>query len=196
MTPARPAFLDAGQIHGIVSRLGSEISADHPDGVVVVGVLKGGVCFVADLLREITVPCVVDFLALSPFAGERARVRVLKDVGVDVSDLDVVLVEDVVDTGLSSSYVVRLLSSRGARRVWVCSLLDRPGRRIVDVPLRYVGTVAPEDFLVGYGLDAAERYRNLPAISVIDPSRLSEDRSALDAALYGPATYRAAGGGR
>lgn len=177
----------------MVRRLGTEISEDHPEGLVLVGVLKGGVCLVADLLRAITVPVVVDFLALSPYAGEQTRVRVLKDVNLDVRGLDVVLVEDVVDTGLSASYVVRLLEGRLARRVSVCALLDRPARRIVPVPLAYVGVEAPEAFLVGYGLDAGERYRNLPGIHVIDATRLEEDREALERALYQPlATYRSA----
>lgn len=197
MSPERSAFLGTEEIAATVERLAADISGDHPDGVVMVGVLKGGVCLVADLLRSLTVPCVVDFLALSPYAGERARVRVLKDVDLDVRDLNVVLVEDVVDTGLSASYVVQLLSARGARRVSVCTLLDRPGRRIVNVPLRYVGTVAPEDFLVGYGLDAAERYRNLPELWRIEPEHLNTEREQLDAAFYRSlATYRSPGGGR
>ncbi|MDA8295516.1 MAG: phosphoribosyltransferase family protein [Actinomycetota bacterium] len=183
-------FLRAGALAETVARLGAEISADHPDGLVVVGVLKGGVCLVADLLRSITVPCVVDFFALSPYAGERARVRVLKDVDLDVRDLDVLLVEDVVDTGLSASYVLGLLEARGARRVSVCALLDRPQRRIVPLEPTYVGTVAPEDFLVGYGLDAAERYRNVPDLWVVDPSALESDRGAFDGALYPPPGYR------
>ncbi len=189
-------FLGAKALAQTVARLGAEVSADHPDGLVVVGVLKGGVCLVADLLRAITVPCVVDFFALSPYAGERARVRVLKDVDLDVRDLDVVLVEDVVDTGLSATYVLGLLEARGARRVSVCALLDRPARRIVPLAPTYVGIVAPEEFLVGYGLDAAERYRNVPDLWVIDPSGLASDRGGFDRAFYPAAGYRSSPSGR
>ncbi|MCU1489304.1 MAG: hypoxanthine phosphoribosyltransferase [Acidimicrobiaceae bacterium] len=197
MTEAPRAILEPAALAQVVRRLGGEISDDHPEGVVVVGVLKGGVCLVADLLRAVTVPCVVDFLALSPYAGEQTRVRVLKDVNVDVRGLDVVLVEDVVDTGLSAHYVVGLLEARGARRVHVCTLLDRPTHRIVPVPLAYVGLEAPDEFLVGYGLDAAERYRNLPGIHAVDPARLQGDRQALERELYGAtAPYRTGSSGR
>lgn len=175
----------AEEIAELVRRLGAEISADHPEGLALVGVLKGSVCLVADLARAIDVPCVLDFLALSAYAGGSARVRILKDIDIDVRGLDVVLVEDVIDTGLSSGYVVGLLAQRGARRVEVCALLDRPARRILPVPLRYVGAEVPDDFLVGYGLDAAERYRNLPGIHVVDPARLDEERAPVEAALYG-----------
>ena len=189
-------FLSAGQIAGAVERLGAAISADHPGGVVVVGVLKGGAILVADLLRSISVPCVVDFLALSPYADRGTRVRILKDLGLDVTDRDVVLVEGVVDTGLSASYLVRLLGERGAARVSVCALLERPGRRIVPLALAYTGFVAPDAYLVGYGLDARGRYRNLPEIVELagveapagsgdeatgDPARAGD----VAAALYG-----------
>lgn len=186
--------LDAEKIGATVRRLGQAISADHREGLVVIGVLKGGLCFVADLLRSIDVPCVVDFFALSAYAGERARVRVLKDVNVDLAGLDVVLAEDTVDTGLSAHYLIELLRSRGARRVRLCALLDRPQRRIVPLPADYVGLEAPDDFLVGYGLDAAERYRNLPMLATIDPTRLDEERAAYDAFLYqNGATYPKSG---
>lgn len=186
MSAARP-LLDAEALASTVAGLGEQISADHPDGVVLVGVLKGGLCFVADLLRTLSVPCVVDFFALSAYAGEKARVRILKDVNLDVTDLDVVLAEDTVDTGLSAHYLVGMLQARGARRVRLCTLFDRPSRRILPLRADYVGLEAPEDYLVGYGLDAAERYRNLPAVVALDPTRVGEDRKALDAAFYGVA---------
>lgn len=184
MSPPR-TVLDAAEIERTVARLGAAISADHPDGVVIVGVLKGGLCFVADLLRAISVPCVVDFFALSAYAGERARVRILKDVNIDVAGLDVVLAEDTVDTGLSAHYLLDVVRARQARRVRVCALLDRPRRRIVPCPVDYVGIAAPDDFLVGYGLDAAERYRNVPLLAAVDPTRIDEDRTELAAAFYG-----------
>lgn len=177
--------LSAGEIATIVSRLAGEIAADHPEGVVIVGLLKGSVFLVADLVRALNVPCTVDFLALSSYSPGERRVRILKDLDEDVSGLDVIVVADVVDTGLSIRYVVDLLERRGARRVEVCSLLDRPGRRILPVPLRYCGTEITEDFLVGYGLDLADRYRNLPAIHVVDPEGISRERGVMEAALFG-----------
>lgn len=196
MTGEVRRFVSADQIAGAVAGLGAGISADHPDGVVVVGVLKGGAFLVADLLRSITVPCVVDFLALSPYASRGTRVRILKDLDVDVAGRDVVLVEGVVDTGLSAGYLVRLLEERGAARVSVCALLERPGRRIVPLALDYTGFVAPDAYLVGYGLDALGRYRNLPEIvelAGMDAPDESGDGGAaglagsdwLDALLYG-----------
>jgi hypoxanthine phosphoribosyltransferase len=146
--------------------------------VVLVGVLNGCLCFLADLCRQLSVPCQVDFLALSAFGGAATRVRVLKDLDLDVSGSSVVLVEDIVDTGLSARYVVGLLSAHGAAQVEICTLLDRPARRIVPVPLRYVGLEAPDDFLVGYGLDFAGRYRNLPALHRADVALLEADLGA------------------
>lgn len=181
--------MSAEEIAACVRDLGGRISRDHPGGLVVVGVLKGGVCLVADLVRAVTVPCVVDFLALSSFTGEATRVRILKDIDIDVKGVDVVLVEDVVDTGLSASYLVRLLEERGAGQVSLCTLLDRPQRRIVPLALRYVGFEAPDAYLVGYGLDVAGRYRNLPGIYVVDPLELRPgDR-------VGPPTGGGGGGG-
>jgi hypoxanthine phosphoribosyltransferase len=171
-------LLDAGELRALAARLAGEISADHPEGVVLVGVLSGCLCFLADLCRRLSVPCRVDFLALSAFGGAATRVRVLKDLDLDVSGCSVVLVEDIVDTGLSARYVAGLLSAHGAAQVEICTLLDRPGRRIVPVPLRYVGIEAPDDFLIGYGLDFAGRYRNLPSLHRADVARLEADLGA------------------
>jgi hypoxanthine phosphoribosyltransferase len=186
MTDGPTAGLSAGEIAAIVSRLAREIDADHPGGVAIVGLLKGGVFLVADLVRALTVPCTVDFLALSSYAAGERRVRILKDLDKDVSGEDVIVAADVVDTGLSIRYVIDLLERRGARHVEVCTLLDRPGRRILPVPLKYCGTGATEDFLVGYGLDFADRYRNLPAIYIVDPETISREREPFEAAVFGP----------
>ncbi len=180
----------------LVARLAGEISADHPEGLVLVGVLKGGVILVADLLRSVEVPCVVDFVALSPYAGRHERVKVLKDLDLDVTGLDVVLVEDVVDSGLSARYLIDLIAARGARRVRVCALFDRPSRRIVPVPLAYLGRKAPEGFLVGYGLDAAERYRNLPGVRVLDPVDFEAQRTRLRPEADPAAPYHVGDSGR
>lgn len=188
-------FLEAAAIAPVVDRLARAVDLDHPEGALLVGVLKGAAFLVADLARALSVPCTVDFLALSPYAGRGARVRILKDLDVDVTGRDVVLVECVVDTGRSAGYLVRLLGDRGARRVSVCTLLDRPGRRIVPLKLAYVGLEAPEAYLVGYGLDLRERYRNLPDLYALPdlgaPSSRDVDELApgapghrYDTALY------------
>lgn len=185
MTGAAEPLLDATTLRATAHRLAGAIDADHPGGVVLVGVLDGCLCFLADLARAIAVPCRIDVLSLSRFAPGRARVRVLKDLDLDVTGAEVVLVEDIVDTGLSARYVVRLLEEHGAARVEVCTLLDRPSRRIVPLPLRYVGHEAPDDFLVGYGLDYAGRYRNLPGIYLADLAALGADPAACED-LYAP----------
>ena len=129
--------LSAAEIGSVVQRLAAEIDDDHPDGVTIVGILKGSVILVADLVRAMTVPCVVDFLSLSSYSPGARRVRILKDLDRDVTGEDVVIVADVVDTGLSMRYAVDLVEARGARKVSVCALLDRPARRILSVPLSY-----------------------------------------------------------
>lgn len=186
MTVAPTASLSAGEIATIVGRLATEIDADHQNGVTIVGVLKGCVFLVADLVRALRVPCTVDFLSLSSYAPGERRVRILKDLDRDVSGEDVVIAADVVDTGLSIRYAVDLVEARGARNVRVCALLDRPARRILPVPLAYCGGEAEGDFLVGYGLDYAERYRNLPSIVSVDPEGLASDRAPFEETIFGP----------
>jgi hypoxanthine phosphoribosyltransferase len=176
--------LSGVELQTVVQRLADEISRDHPQGVVVVGVLKGSFCFVADLIRKLVVDCEIDFLALSPFREGEARVRIVKDIDLDVAGRDVVLVEDIIDTGLSSRYVMQLLLSRGARRVSLCALLDRPTRRILPLEVAYTGQDVADSFLVGYGLDWIEHYRNLPGLYPVDPSELETAHAAFEAAAY------------
>ncbi|MGB9111929.1 MAG: hypoxanthine phosphoribosyltransferase [Acidimicrobiales bacterium] len=188
MSTRPTALLSAEEIARIVDRLAGEIDADHADGVMLVGLLKGSVFFCADLIRALKVPCEIDFFALSSYAPGERRVRILKDLSHDVTGKDVVIVADIVDTGLSIGYVVDLVRARGARTAEVCALLDRPGRRIIPVPLRYLGLPVDDDFLVGYGLDYAERYRNVRAVVPVDPSALAADRAGVERALYGGKT--------
>jgi hypoxanthine phosphoribosyltransferase len=169
-----------------VVRLGREVSAAHEDGVVLVGVLKGSVPFLADLVRALTVAPVVDFLAVSPYVEGTGRVRIVKDLDLDVAGRAVVLVEDVVDTGLTTTYLVGELGRRGARSVDVCALVDKVRRRVVPVPLRWVGFAVEDDYVVGYGLGHAERYRNLPLVAAADLAALGADPDALVGELYGP----------
>ncbi|MHB8245812.1 MAG: phosphoribosyltransferase [Acidimicrobiales bacterium] len=165
-------MLASGEIAAIVDRLGLAISRDHPDGLVLVGLLKGSVCLVADLARRLEVPCAIDFLCLSPYGAGRQRVRLSKDLDVDVSGRAVVLAVDIVDRGLTVSYVHRLLTERGARSVDVCALLDRRTKRLLPVELRYVGQTIGDEYVVGYGLDLDERFRNLPSLTIVIPNEI------------------------
>jgi hypoxanthine phosphoribosyltransferase len=165
-------LLDAEQLASIVGSIGRSISQDHPEGIVLVGILKGSVCLVADLAREISVPCAVDFLALSAYGAGGSRIRLAKDLDADVAGRSVVLAVDIVDSGLTVSYVRRLLAERGARSADVCALLDRQPRRLLPVEIRYLGREIGEEYVVGYGLDFEERYRNLPTVMVVDPDAL------------------------
>ncbi|HLI73610.1 MAG TPA: hypoxanthine phosphoribosyltransferase [Acidimicrobiales bacterium] len=166
-------------------RLGREVSDAYPEGVLLVAVLKGSMLFLADLARRVTVPCEVDFLGISDYAAGTGRVRITKDLDHDVHGRDVVLVEDIVDTGLTSTYVTGELRRRGPTSLEVCTLFDRRTRRIVPVTLRFVGFEATDDLLLGYGLDVAGRYRNLPFVVVGDQQALETDPDAHVQSLYG-----------
>ncbi len=181
-----PVLLDRGQIAAHVERLGREIAADHPDGVVLVGVLKGAVIFLSDLVRAISgVDVKVDFIAISRYAPDSGRVRIVKDLEDDITGADVVIVEDIVDTGLTVTYLRRYLEGRGPRRVELCTLLDRTVRRIVPVEIRYRGLEVPDTFVLGYGLQFRERYRNLARIHEGEREVVAADPGAYVAALYG-----------
>lgn len=175
---------DADQLRREARRLGAEVSAAYPAGVVMVAVLKGGVWFLADLVRELSVPCRVDFLAISSYAPGSGRVRLIKDLDTDITGLDVVLVEGIVDTGLTVSYLLGELRRRGPATLEVCALLDRQVRRIVPTSLRFCGLPVGDEFVVGYGLDYAERYRNLDRIVSVDPAVLQADTDAHVGALF------------
>ena len=182
--PAR--LLGRADLAGIVERLGAEIVADHPDGVVLVGVLKGALIFLADLARAIRgIDVAIDFMAISRFAPDSGRVRILKDVDLDLSGRDVVLVEDMVDTGLTATYLCGQLAERGPRRLDLCTLLDRPVRRIVPLDVRYRGAEIPDVFVLGYGLHLAELYRNLGEVYEADRTVVQADPGSYVGALYG-----------
>jgi len=176
---------DRRELAEAVARLGRELSDAYPDGMLLVAVLKGSVFFLADLVRRITVPCEVDFLAISSYAAGTGRVRIVKDLDRDVHGRHVVLVEDIVDTGLTCTYVLGELRGRGPASLEVCTLFDRGTRRIVPVPVRFRGFEVADDLLLGYGLDVAGRYRNLPFVAAGDPRALEEDPDAHVGALYG-----------
>ena len=178
-------WMDAAELAETVTRLAAEIDRDHPDGVVLIGVLKGSVFFMADLARAITVPCEVDFIAISHFAPDSGRVKIVKDLEGDIAGRAVVVVEDVVDTGLTLSYLLGQLAARSPTSLEVCTLLDRVRRRIVPLPTRYCGVVIDDEFMLGYGLDYGERYRNHPGLVVGDLRVLERNPDAYVSSLFG-----------
>ncbi len=182
--PAVRTLFTAGEVRRRVRELGAEISHDHPDGVVLVVVLKGGLMFLADLVRCITVPVAIDFVAVSSYEPHQARVRLVKDLDDDIGGRDVVLVEDIVDTGLTLAYLLRQFDLRSPRSLAVCTLLDKPARRILPTEIRYRGFEVPDVFVLGYGLDFAGRYRNLDHLVAGDIDVLTADPDHYVAELY------------
>jgi hypoxanthine phosphoribosyltransferase len=184
--PEPATLLDEVAITECVSRLAAAITADHPGGVVLVGVLKGALIFLADLARAIrAIDVSVDFIAISRYAPDTGRVRILHDVEQELDGRDVVLVEDLVDTGLTVGYLVAHLQARGARSVSVCTLLDRPVRRILPIAVRYVGVEIPDVFVLGYGLHRADLYRNLPRVVQADRDLVQAEPGVYVHVLYG-----------
>ena len=164
-------LIDEETLAARVAELGVEVSSDYQGrDLLLIGVLKGAVFFMADLMRHLTVPCEVDFMAISSYGDatdSSGIVRILKDLDINIEGRDVLVVEDIIDSGLTLSYLMRNLESREPASLEVCALLTKPARREIDVPVRYVGFEIPNRFVVGYGLDFAERYRNLPYVAVL-----------------------------
>jgi hypoxanthine phosphoribosyltransferase len=154
-----------------VRELGQEISADYAGrDLLLIGVLKGAVFFLSDLMRHLEVECELDFMAVSSYGSSTDSsgiVRILKDLDEPIEGRDVLIVEDIVDSGLTLSYLFRMLRARQPATLEVCALLTKPERREVDLPIRYVGFEIPNRFAIGYGLDYAERFRNLPYVAVL-----------------------------
>jgi hypoxanthine phosphoribosyltransferase len=178
--------VSAAELSAGVARLGAEVSAAYDDDLVLVGVLKGSVVFMADLVRTLHIAPVIDFLALSTYAQGTGRIRLVKDIETDISGRHVVIVEDVVDTGLTLAFLTAELGRRQPASVAVCTLLDKAVRRIVPTELAFVGFEVPDVFLLGYGLDFAGRYRNLRLLAAGDPDVLAVDPDAYVAQLYPP----------
>ena len=159
-------------LHNIVAELGRKISEDYKDkNLLLVSVLKGSVVFMADLMREITVPCEIDFMCVSSYEnGTKSTgvVKIVKDLDINLQGYDVLIVEDILDSGKTLSYIKKILESRKPKSMKICTLLDKPERRVVDdVWSDYSGAEVPDEFVVGYGLDYDEKYRNLPFIGVL-----------------------------
>jgi hypoxanthine phosphoribosyltransferase len=165
------ALVSQSDLERRVRELGEEISRDYEGkDLFLVGVLKGAVFFLSDLMRHIEVPCEVDFMAVASYGSSTDSsgvVRILKDLDATIEGKDVLIVEDIIDSGLTLSYLLRTLSAREPKTLEVCSLLTKPDRREVDLPIRYTGFEIPNKFVIGYGLDYAERYRNLPYVAVL-----------------------------
>ena len=157
-----------------IGELGAEISDDYRGrDLLLIGVLKGAVFFMADLMRQIDIPCEVDFMAISSYGAgvdSSGVVRILKDLDVSIEGRNVLVVEDIIDSGLTLSYLLRNLDAREPASLEICALLTKPSRREIDIHTRYTGFEIPNKFVIGYGLDFAERYRNLPYIGVLHPS--------------------------
>lgn len=157
----------------IVQSIGKRISEDYKDkNLLMVSVLKGSVVFMADLMRAITIPCSIDFMSVSSYgSGTKTSgvVKIIKDLDINLEGYDLLVVEDILDSGLTLHYILELLQSRSPRSVKVCTLFDKPDRRTADIKADYVGTVVPDEFIVGYGLDYAEKYRNLPFVGILKP---------------------------
>ena len=150
--------------------LGEQISRDYEGTIpVIVGLLKGSIPFMAELIKHITIDCRLEFMDVSSYSGTESNgdVKIVKDLDSSIKDLDVLIVEDIVDTGKTLEKVKELLYSKGAKSVKVCSLLDKPERRITDIEAEYVGFVIPNEFVIGYGMDYDQKYRNLPFVGVL-----------------------------
>jgi len=171
-------LIDADALRARIGELGEEVSAHYAgQDLLLIGVLKGAVFFMADLMRHLTVPCEVDFMAISSYGAQTDSsgvVRILKDLDINIEGRNVLVVEDIIDSGLTLSYLMRNLESREPASLEVCALLTKPARREIEVPVRWIGFEIPNRFVIGYGLDFAERYRNLPYVGVLSDDLMPE----------------------
>ena len=161
------------EIKEICKRLGKQISEDYKDKkLVLVSVLKGGVVFLSDLMREITCDCQIDFMSVSSYSGTKTTgvVKFKKDMDVDPDGRDILIVEDILDSGVTLSYLKKVIEGRNAASVKVCTFLDKPANRQTDITADYVGAEVPDEFIIGYGLDYNEKYRNLPFVGILSPN--------------------------
>ena len=166
-------LLTQEEIQQIVIRLGKEITRDYQGkNLVLVSVLKGSAVFMAALMRAIALPLTIDFMVVSSYGDKTSssgRVKIIKDLDVDLSGQDLLIVEDILDTGKTLYNLREILSTRHPNSIRICTFLDKPERRTADVQADYVGTIVPDEFVVGYGLDYAQFYRNLPYLGVLSP---------------------------
>lgn len=180
MADIQRVLLDENQLAQRVKELGTEISRDYAGGdLLLLGILKGSVIFLADLARAIHVPVDMDFIAVSSYGAGTSttgQVRLLKDLEGPIAGRDLLIVEDIIDSGLTLSYLIEILQSREPRSIKVVVLLDKPERRREKIVPDYTGFTIPDEFVVGYGLDYAEQYRSLPYVGVLSPSVYQEEK--------------------
>lgn len=167
-------LLSEEEIAKIVERIAEQINIDYQGkDLMLVGLLKGSISFMADLMKKITLPCRIDFIAASSYGNgtvSQGRVNILKDVSQSVDNVDILIVEDIIDSGNTLSFISKYFAAKNAGSVKICTLLNKPSRRQTEIAVDYVGIDIPDEFVVGYGLDYAERYRNLPYIGILKPS--------------------------
>jgi hypoxanthine phosphoribosyltransferase len=166
-------LVDTDAIGARVGELGAQLSSDYAGrDPVLVSVLKGSLVFLADLMRAMDLPSSIDLMEVSSYAGTETsgQVRILKDLSKPIEGRDVIVVEDIIDTGLTLNYLLGYLADRRPASIKICCLLDKPARRLADISIDYIGFTIPDRFVIGYGLDYDERYRNLPYIGVLKPS--------------------------
>ncbi len=161
-------------IHMAIEKLALKISEDYKDkNLLMISVLKGSILFMADLMRKLTIHCKIDFMAMSSYSGgikSKGVAKILKDLDMSVEGYDVLLVEDILDSGITLTYIINLLKSRNPRSIKICTLLDKPDRRKNDLKADYFGYIVPDEFVVGFGLDYDEKYRNIPFVGVLKES--------------------------
>lgn len=174
----KEVLLTEEQIREIVEGLGKKITEDYRGkNLVLVSVLKGSVVFMADLMRAIDIPCSIDFMVVSSYGSgteSSGVVKIIKDLDADLRGVDLLIVEDILDTGRTLASLIKILRMRNPNSVKICTFLDKPERRIADISADYVGACVPDEFVVGYGLDYDEIYRNLPYLGVLKPEVYSE----------------------
>ncbi|MBE6748704.1 MAG: hypoxanthine phosphoribosyltransferase [Ruminococcaceae bacterium] len=170
----KKVLIDENELNAVVKRLGEQITADYKGKeVLLIGILKGSVIFMADLMRAIDLPCNIDFMAVSSYGSgteSSGRVKINKDLDNDIKDKDIIIIEDILDSGKTLYYIRDILSARKPASIKICTLFDKPERREADIKADYVGSLVPNEFIVGYGLDYSEYYRNLPFIGVLKES--------------------------
>lgn len=173
LNDVKEVLLSEEDLKGLVAELGKKVSEDYKGkNLYLVTILKGAVVFMTDLMRNIDIPCKIDFMIASSYGSGTTSsgvVKVSKDLEYPLEDKDILIVEDILDTGNTLSQVKKMLKDRNAHSVEICTLLDKPSRRILDVEAKYTGKVIPDEFVIGYGLDYDEKYRNLPFIGVLKP---------------------------
>lgn len=167
------------QLQAKVAELGARISADYEGrDLLLVSILKGAVVFMADLMRAVTIPCAIDFMVVSSYGGANTSstglVKIIKDLDQDLSGKDVLIVEDILDTGITLSHLMPMLQMRNPRSLRLCTILSKPSRRKAEIEPDYCGFEVPDEFVVGYGLDYDEKYRNLPYVGVLKPEIYSK----------------------